>query len=149
MRKNSRKGFTLAEVVVAFSLIALVFAVATSAVLFSLNVRRRTDNAKFFISETEQYLECYKTGGSAKFEENMCNLITDAFVKPEPDQADPENGTVYKIYYTKSYDITDGQNAAFVLEITINRSFMAKSTEYKSKKTVYALKEKYVSHFDM
>lgn len=149
MRKNSRKGFTLAEVVVAFSLIAIVFAVATSAVLMSLNVRRRTENVKFFVTETERCLECYKIGGSAKFEENVKAFITDSFVKTRLESDSGENDTVYKIYYTKSYEITDERNAAFVLEMTLNKSFFAKTTEYKSGKTIFALDEAYVSRFDM
>lgn len=153
MRKNSRKGFTLVEVVVAFSLIAVVFAVAMSAVLFSFNVRRRTDNAKFFIGEVEQYLECYKIGGSAEFESNTNKYVTASFAKSNPTDGDAESGTVYKIYYTKAYKIvgekTADENAAFVLEVTLNKSFSAKVTEYKSGKAIYALKEPFVSHFDM
>ena len=62
--RNSRKGYTLLEAVIAFTIIAIAFGAAMTAVMFSFTVRRRVDNEKFFIFETQNYLECYKMQGS-------------------------------------------------------------------------------------
>lgn len=144
--RNSRKGYTLLESVIAFTLIAIAFGAAMTAVMFSFTVSCRVDNEKFFIFETQKYLECYKMQGSVGFKANA-----DKYLKVDvgSGEAIDGGGMVYKIYYTAGYDLTDEQNAAFVLEMTVNESFFAGTYEKNSGKVIYAMDRAFVSHYDL
>ncbi len=144
--RNSRKGYTLLEAVIAFTIIAIAFGAAMTAVMFSFTVRRRVDNEKFFIFETQNYLECYKMQGSSEFKNNADKYLS---VNVGAGETTDDGGVVYKIYYTAGYAITDEQNAAFVLEITVNKSFVARTYEKDNGKVIYAMDRVFVSHYDL
>ena len=144
-RRNFRKGYTLLEAVIAFTLIAIAFGAAMTAIMFSLTVRRRADNEKIFIFETQNYLECYKMQGSAGFKDNAEKYLKVGLGDGETLE---DGSTVYKIYYTAGYGITDEQNAVFVLEITLNNSFSAKTYEKNNGKVIYAMDRPFVSRYD-
>ena len=145
-RRNFQRGYTLLEAVIAFTIIAIGFGAAMTAVMFSFTVRRRVDNEKFFIFETQNYLECYKMQGSSGFKSNTYKYLN---VSLGAGEADENGGIVYKIYYTAGYAITDEQNAAFVLEISVNNSFVAKTYEKNRSKEIYAMDRPFVSHYDL
>lgn len=145
-RRNLQRGYSLLEAVIAFTIIAIAFGAAMTAVMFSFTVRRRVDNEKFFIFETQKYLECYKMQGASGFEKNLGDYLG---VNVGAGETGEDGSTVYKIYYTAGYEITDEQNAAFVLEITMNKSFFAETTEKNNGKVIYAIDRAFVSHYDL
>jgi len=153
--KSNKRGFSLFETVIALTLIGIVFAAATTAVITSVNVRRRNADSKYFITETSNYLECYKIGGSATFADNVGKyLVSDCLEKQDLESSTSHSVyyVCYNVYYSAGYkrlSPEEKDNACFVMKITLDKSFTVRVNEIRSGKKVYELKNPYVSHFDL
>ena len=154
------KGFSLAETAVAASLIALVFSMATTAVLTVSAAERRSGEVRFFIGETENFLECYKMGGASGFFENARLLL------PEDAEITAGYGENERYEYVVCYDgekkITAVRTLPFGKEmpeeyrstvkyflfITIDKGFFSLA-ENSEGDTIFTLKKRYRSRFDL
>lgn len=148
--RNLKKGFSLVEALIALTLIALIFATATTAIVSTVNNRRYTEVKRFFINETQNYLECYKRDGKNKFQDNL-NIMLDITAFTENDK--PNN---YYTYYTRSFESVRGEssrtypdNAYFQIVVRIDdNGFFVTVFDIEQKK-VYESGFPYVSRFDM
>lgn len=148
--RNLKKGFSLVEALIALTLIALIFATATTAIVSTVNNRRYTEVKRFFINETQNYLECYKRDGKTGFENNLKYLL-DITAFTENDK--PNN---YYTYYTRSFESVRGEssrtypdNAYFQIVVRIDdNGFFVTVFDIEQKK-VYESGFPYVSRFDM
>lgn len=148
--RNLKKGFSLVEALIALTLIALIFATATTAIVSTVNNRRYTEVKRFFINETQNYLECYKRDGKTGFENNLKYLLgITAFTENDK----PNN---YYTYYTRSFESVRGEssrtypdNAYFQIVVRIDdNGFFVTVFDIEQKK-VYESGFPYVSRFDM
>lgn len=148
--RNLKKGFSLVEALIALTLIALIFATATTAIVSTVNNRRYTEVKRFFINETQNYLECYKRGGKIGFENNLKDLLgITAFTENDK----PNN---YYTYYTRSFESVRGEssriypdNAYFQVVVRIDDNGFFVTVFDIEQKTVYESGFSYVSRFDM
>lgn len=152
--RNLKKGFSLVEALIALTLIALIFATATTAIVSTVNNRRYTEVKRFFINETQNYLECYKRGGKDKFQDNL-NIMLGIEAKKET--VDAHN--VYKVYYSRTFEVVPAEKdndflpdgAYFKVVVNnMNNSFSVTVYEAEeSTKIIYKTETPYVSRFDM
>lgn len=147
--RNFKKGFSLVEALIALTLIALIFATATTAIVSTVNNRRYTEVKRFFINETQNYLECYKRGGKDGFRENLKNLL-DIDKEPETDSTHD----VYKIYYSRTFEVVSSDEGYFEIVVRIepegeSKGFWITVYEVESTKMIYKTETPYVSRFDM
>lgn len=144
-RFKKLRGFTLAETVISFAVVGVCLLLTVTAIMASVGVRRKYEAKRFFVFETENYLECYKLGGSAGFSENV-SLYTDVGAV----ESVSEEKTIYVYYYTATFEQTADDSAAkYSFTVTIEKSFFAESVDLKTGKTVYSSEEPYVSRFDI
>jgi len=153
---KNKKGYSLLETVIALSLIAIAFGTAMTAIFMSINIRKQVMNTKYFITETSDFLECYKIGGSDDFALNALKYLdcgADTLTVYEQQTENGSSGkTVYAVYYSGGYKMLaddEQDNAYFVLYITVGNSFDAVVKQANDGKTVYRLKEPYYSRFDL
>lgn len=148
--RNLKKGFSLVEALIALTLIALIFATATTAIVSTVNNRRYTEVKRFFINETQNYLECYKRGGKTDFENNLKDLLgITAFTENDKPNK-------YYTYYTRSFESVRGEssrtypdNAYFQVVVRIDDNGFFVTVFDIEQKTVYESGFSYVSRFDM
>lgn len=149
--RNLKKGFSLVEALIALTLIALIFATATTAIVSTVNNRRYTEVKRFFINETQNYLECYKRGGKDKFQDNL-NIMLGIEAKEETKTDSTHN--VYKIYYSRTFEVVSSDEGYFEVVVRIepegeSKGFWITVYEAESKKIIYKTETPYVSRFDM
>ena len=152
---KNKKGYSLLETVIALSLIAIAFGAAITAILMSVNIRKQVMNTKYFITETSDFLECYKIKGADGFKANA-ELYLDCAGSLTIYEPKAEDGSsdkiVYAVYYTGGYKMLaedEKDKAYFVMYITIDNSFDAVIKQVSDGKSVYSLKEPYYSRFDL
>lgn len=147
--RNLKKGFSLVEALIALTLIALIFATATTAIVSTVNNRRYTEVKRFFINETQNYLECYKRGGKDKFQDNL-NIMLGIEAKKET--VDSHN--VYKVYYSRTFEVVSSDEGYFEIVVRIepegeSKGFWITVYEAESTKIIYKTETPYVSRFDI
>lgn len=149
--RNLKKGFSLVEALIALTLIALIFATATTAIVSTVNNRRYTEVKRFFINETQNYLECYKRGGKNGFENNLKDLLG---ITAFTENVKPNN---YYTYYTRSFESVRGESSrtypdnAYYFQVVVridDNGFFVTVFDIEQK-TVYESGFSYVSRFDM
>lgn len=152
---KNKKGYSLLETVIALSLIAIAFGAAITAILMSVNIRKQVMNTKYFITETSDFLECYKIKGADGFKDNA-ELYLDCAGSLTIYEPKTEGGSsdkiVYAVYYTGGYKMLaedEKDKAYFVMYITIDNSFDVVVKQVSDGKSVYSLKEPYYSRFDL
>ncbi len=152
--RNLKKGFSLVEALIALTLIALIFATATTAIISTVNNRRYTEVKRFFINETQNYLECYKRGGKNAFCDNLQNLLD---IKAEKETKTIDNSeetyNVYTVYYSRTFEVVASSSADAYFTLEVNDKDNAFSViVYEAgddTKTIYKTKTPYVSRFDI
>ena len=163
MRKyafNVRKrGFSLAEAAVAMSLIALVLFMAVTAVLTVSVAEKRADDVRFFVNETENFLECYKVRGARGFTENAKLLFPEyADIAAEGESARfecvicyDENRNIGAVYFyplggasVEEY----GGSGRYFLRITVDNGYFSRA-ENSQGEVIFTLEKEYKSRFDI
>ncbi|MBQ9481624.1 MAG: type II secretion system protein [Clostridia bacterium] len=157
-RKNDKKrGFSLAETVIALSLITIVFGMTVSSVLVISSTYKKMENLRFFVNEINNYLECYKMGGAEKFSDNVNAYLLDGELKLTPDGAASYECIVcYDGDFNKtgvlfsSGRLTDEYKGKgrFYVHITINGSFYARVFDDDGA-AVYSAPKEYYSRYDL
>lgn len=152
--RNLKKGFSLVEALIALTLIALIFATATTAIVSTVNNRRYTEVKRFFINETQNYLECYKRDGKTGFENNLKYLLG---IEAKKETVDAHN--VYKVYYSRTFKVVPVEKNSSILPddayfiVVVNDMYNSFSvTVYEAEeatKIIYKTETPYVSRFDM
>lgn len=153
---NLKKGFSLVEALIALTLIALIFATATTAIVSTVNNRRYTEVKRFFINETQNYLECYKRGGKEDFKDNLKNMLG---IDAQEQQIGTHN--VYKVYYSKKFEVVHAEDnngllpdGAYFTVVVNDKDDSFSITVYEADdalKIIYETDSEtpYVSRFDM
>lgn len=158
--KNSKKrGFTLAETVVALSLITIVFSMTVTSVLAISSTYKKIENLRFFVNEINNYLECYKLGGAERFSESVNLYLLTGDIKLTP----PSNSDTYEcvICYDADFNKTGiftarggysfgeeyRQYGKFYVFITIDKCFYAHAAENDNTE-IYSVPKKYYGRYD-
>lgn len=151
--RNLKKGFSLVEALIALTLIALIFATATTAIVSTVNNRRYTEVKRFFINETQNYLECYKRGGKKEFKDNLYVMLG---IKAKQEVEGTHNA--YTVYYSKSFEVVPDEDDGFLpdgafFKLVVNDSNNSFNiTVYEAEdatKIIYQTETPFVSRFDM
>ena len=160
-RKNNKKrGFTLAETIVALALITIVFSMTVTSILTISSTYKKTENLRFFVNEINNYLECYKLGGAESFSVNVNTYMLEEDMELQP----PENANAYEcvICYDAEFNKTEifaakigyslgeeyKEYGKFYVYITIDKSFYAYAFENDGT-TIYTVPKKYYSRHDL
>lgn len=160
-RKNRiKRGFTLAETVVALSLITLVFAMTITSILAISTTYKSAENMRFFINEINNYLECYKLGGSREFSGNVNDyLFGEGLTLSPPDgaeayecmvcyDADFNKTAVFAVRGGESFGGEYRRHGVFFVHITIDGSFDAAAFDKKDAR-IFSVPKKYYSRYDL
>lgn len=172
MNKNpqikNKKGFSLMEVVIAMAVISIVFTIAMTSIAATAKARLRAFQSKYCVSEMSNLLECYKKGGSEKFEDSV--LFYFGYDNPEfqedsnlPEKIShvknggtktDENGTAYTeylIYYNSNFQKleTDENHVYRLIARVYSDGFSAQMIYVKSDDAVIFEMEKYQSRYDL
>ncbi len=157
-RKN-KKGFSLAETVVALTLITICFSMTVTSILAVSKTYKKAENIRFFVNEINNYLECYKMEGADNFAKNVNDyLFSDERLKVLPPVDSSYDLIIcYGKNYAKTYAAIVEQGgklseeiskeASFLVKININNSFYACATD-ASGEAVFSLPKPYVSRYD-
>lgn len=155
-RSNLKKGFSLLETVIALTIVALIFALATTVIISTVGSRRYSEVKRFFIYETQNYLECYKRGGKEGFNSNLQNLLGIT----AKSQTSASGANIYTVYYSKSLEYLDAGDSEFqpdgaffkiiVRDKTDGKTgFYLTVIEIEENKEVYKTQKEYVSRYDI
>ena len=145
MKKNTRKGFTLIETAIAMALMTIIFSMSITAILVVSKTQKNNFETKYFALISNDYLECYKTGGKDNFETNVNNLLN-IDLSVFASKMETEYTVSYdKDYYAVSYDA----DSSYHLIITIDENGFYLRVINKSGKTAYEMPSAYLSRFDM
>lgn len=156
-KKASKKGFSLAETVIALSLITVVFMMAMTTILAVASNYRKISNTSFFTTEINNYLDCYKKGGSKEFKENVNKFMFEG----EAVSGVGGDGK-YVFCYDSSYKLLGGYFAAdgeafengykdgakYFLFVDINKSFYAYVVDDGNEK-VATMKTAFYGRYDL
>ena len=112
-KRNSKKGLTLVEVVVAMALVVIMSLAGFSVVNFTISASSKNHLLHFFMTETQNYISAY-VSGSDNYADAMHLLTGNNYVY----------GTDSTIYYSSDLQITDEQNAKYHVDIDFDTSNM-------------------------
>ena len=156
---RKKRGFTLAETVVALTLITIVFGMTITSILTISSTYKSAENMRFFINEINNYLECYKLGGADKFSDSVNDYLFEGLTLTPPEGADAYECMVcYNADFNKTavYAVREGQSfgseyrtkGVFFVHIIINKSFEAAAYD-KDDAKVFSSPKKYYSRYDL
>lgn len=154
-----KKGFSLAETVVALTLITIVFSMTVTSILAVSKTYKKAENVRFFVNEINNYLECYKMEGADNFTQNVNDyLFSDERLRLSPPSSESydliicygeDYGKTYATIVEKGGIVNEEifQKASFTVRITIDNSFYAVATDGSGER-VFSLPKPYVSRYD-
>ena len=152
-----KKGFSLAETVIALSLITVVFMMAMTTILAVASNYKKISNTSFFTNEITNYLDCYKKGGSQQFKENV-----NKFMFEEEKLSGAGGNGKYVFCYDSSYNLiggyfaSDGETfesgykngAKYFLYVEINKSFYAYAVDDEDE-SMAKMQKAFYSRYDL
>lgn len=153
-----KKGFSLLETVIAFTLLLIALGMTVSSVLFVSSLMRRTDNVRFFSNECANYLECYKINGAQGFAATANEFLFSGSKIVAPDGGNAyQVVVVYNAKHTKQkIETISGlsvnannyvENGFYVMVISIDKSF--ECVVYDAHAEVIFKSDKYYSRYDL
>ena len=103
---KTKKGISLAEVIVAMALVVIMSLIAFSTINWSFGVGRSEIIKNYFGVESRNYISAYYSGAS-NYQDAMNLLTNDTYIYGED----------AKIYYSKDLQITDEENACYYIDL--------------------------------
>lgn len=152
-----KKGFSLAETVIALSLITVVFMMAMTTLLAVASNYKKISNTSFFTNEITNYLDCYKKGGSQQFKQNV-----NKFMFEEEKLSGAGGNGKYVFCYDSGYNLIGGyfaldgetfengykNDAKYFLHVEINKNFYAYAVDDEDK-SITKMQKAFYSRYDL
>ena len=161
-KKSGKKGFSLSETAIALTLLGIVFAMTITAVLSVSTSYKNVENSRYFITEIENYLECYKMDGVSGFAENVNDYLLDDNPSLEIDvsRASSDNSYQVIVCYDSDFNkievlVSGGgipgdlySHGKYFVRIILNNSFYAVAFDDRGN-TIFDMKDPYYSRYDL
>ena len=122
-----KKGFSLAEVIVAMAIAVIVSLLCYSTCNFAVMQVSNNRTKSFFVSQTQNFVNCYYLGAT-EFA-NAVNFLTGQTVTYGEDAT---------IYYAKDFSISNQQNSEYHIDLDFeSESFVVKCVSNSSQKVIF------------
>ena len=122
-----KKGFSLAEVIVAMAIAVIVSLLCYSTCNFAIMQMSNSKTKSFFASQTQNFVNCYFLG-SAEYADAI-NFLTGQAVTYGEDAT---------IYYAKDFSISNQQNSEYHIDLNFeSESFVVKCVSNSSQKIIF------------
>ena len=122
-----KKGFSLAEVIVAMAIAVIVSLLCYSTCNFAIMQMSNSKTKSFFASQTQNFVNCYYLG-STEYADAI-NFLTGQTVT---------YGVNATIYYAKDFSISNQENSEYYIDLNFeSESFVVKCVSNSSQKIIF------------